>query len=577
MLMKKTALMLLAIMTIASIFQQSQAQDKRDDVASKVRQYAVYPLKYDMESLSEQDRELVTIFIQIANIMDELYWEQCFGLENKAKLESLADLNMYEYAKINYGAWDRMDGNKPFLPNYKNKPEGANFYPANMTKKEFESLKNPLKTSPYTILRRDIKGNLLVIPYSQAYSRQLKEVDMLLDNAINIAENPSLREYLMAKREALQTDDYLNSDIAWMEMKDSQLDFVFGPIENYEDGLYGYKTAYEAFVLVKDKEWSERLKQYTKLLPEMQRMLPCKPEYKKERPGTNSDINVYDVIYYAGDCNAAGKTIAINLPNDEKVQLSHGTRRLQLRNAMQAKFDMIVKPIADLAISKNQQGNIKFNAFFNNVCFHEVAHGLGIKQTITGKGTVREALQNQYSAWEEAKADICGLFLVQKMIENGEIKDITVEDAYVTYVASLIRSVRFGATEAHGIANIMCFNFLNSRKAITLEKDGRYSVNIKEMNSAIAAWAERVLTTEGNGDYKAAQEYAAKNGVVRPELQKVLNKISKANIPVDIRFEQGYQILGLRNPLDRGDKKAKKAIEPKTFEIQSPTLKPKKK
>ena len=577
MLMKKTALMLLAIMTIASIFQQSQAQDKRDDVASKVRQYAVYPLKYDMESLSEQDRELVTIFIQIANIMDELYWEQCFGLENKAKLESLADLNMYEYAKINYGAWDRMDGNKPFLPNYKNKPEGANFYPANMTKKEFENLKNPLKTSPYTILRRDIKGNLIVIPYSQAYSRQLMEVDMLLDKAISIAENPSLREYLMAKREALQTDDYLNSDIAWMDMKDSHLDFVFGPIENYEDGLYGYKTAYEAFVLIKDKEWSERLKHYTELLPEMQRMLPCKPEYKKERPGTNSDINVYDVIYYAGDCNAAGKTIAINLPNDEKVQLSHGTRRLQLRNAMQAKFDMIVKPIADLAISKNQQGNIKFNAFFNNVCFHEVAHGLGIKQTITGKGTVREALQNQYSAWEEAKADICGLFLVQKMIENGEIKDITVEDAYVTYVASLIRSVRFGATEAHGIANIMCFNFLNSKKAITLEKDGRYSVNIKEMNSAIAAWAEHVLTTEGNGDYKAAQEYAAKNGVVRPELQKVLNKISKANIPVDIRFEQGYQILGLRNPLDRGDKKAKKAIVPNTFEIQSPTLKPKKK
>ena len=404
MLMKKTALMLLAIMTIASIFQQSQAQDKRDDVASKVRQYAVYPLKYDMESLSEQDRELVTIFIQIANIMDELYWEQCFGLENKAKLESLADLNMYEYAKINYGAWDRMDGNKPFLPNYKNKPEGANFYPANMTKKEFENLKNPLKTSPYTILRRDIKGNLIVIPYSQAYSRQLMEVDMLLDKAISIAENPSLREYLMAKREALQTDDYLNSDIAWMDMKDSHLDFVFGPIENYEDGLYGYKTAYEAFVLIKDKEWSERLKHYTELLPEMQRMLPCKPEYKKERPGTNSDINVYDVIYYAGDCNAAGKTIAINLPNDEKVQLSHGTRRLQLRNAMQAKFDMIVKPIADLAISKNQQGNIKFNAFFNNVCFHEVAHGLGIKQTITGKGTVREALQNQYSAWEEAKA-----------------------------------------------------------------------------------------------------------------------------------------------------------------------------
>ena len=574
--MKKIAFILFALMTVASALQQAHSQDKRDDIAAKVRQYAEYPLKYDIENLSEQERELVAIFIQIADIMDEIYWEQSFGLENKNKLESLSDLNMYEYARINYGAWDRMDGNKPFLPNYKNKPAGANFYPADMTKKEFESLKNPLKTSPYTILRRDIKGKLMVIPYSQAYNRQLMEVDMLLDKAIAITDDASLKEYLIAKRQSLLNDEFQNSDIAWMEMKDNHLDFVFGPIENYEDGLYGYKTAYEAFVLVKDKEWSERLNHFIAKLPEMQNMLPCKPEYKKEKPGTNSDINVYDVLYYAGDCNAAGKTIAINLPNDEEVQLKYGTRRLQLKNAMQAKFDIIVKPIASKAISKKQQENINFNAFFNNVCFHEVAHGLGVKHTINGKSTVREALQNQYSAWEEAKADICGLFLVQKMIELGEIKDITLKDAYVTYVASLIRSVRFGATEAHGIANIMCFNFLKRKKAISLDNEGRYFVNFDVMKSAIADWADFVLTIEGNGDYKAAQEYAAKNGVVQPELQKILNAISKANIPVDIKFEQGYKILGLRNPLDLGDKKVKKE-NPRTFQLKNPYEKVKQK
>ena len=295
------------------------------------------------------------------------------------------------------------------------------------------------------------------------------------------------------------------------------------------------------------------------MLPELQKNLPCDPKYKQETPGTESDLNVYDVIYYAGDCNAASKTIAINLPNDERVHLEKGTRRLQLKNAMQAKFEKIMMPIANLMICKEQLNNVKFNAFFSNVCYHEVAHGLGIKNTIDGKGSVRQALQNQYSAWEEAKADICGLYIVQSLIESGEIKNITIEDAYVTFLAGILRSVRFGATEAHGIANMMCFNYMQEKGAFSRNKEGKYVVNVNKMRAALEGWAALVIKTEGDGDYNAAKAYATKNGVVRSDLKKDLAAIEKANVPVDIVFEQGIGILGLEKRVDA----SKFRLEPK--------------
>lgn len=516
-----------------------------ESLKEKVSQYAIVPLKYDIESLNEKERELVGIFIEISEIVDDIYWEQVFGRENQSRLRELKDPDMKRLAEIHYGAWDRLNGNEPFLPGYGKKPAGSNFYPADMTKEEFEKLDNPLKNSPYSVLRRSSKGELEVIPYSHAYAKELKRIDFLLEKAIELAEDEDLKRYLDARRHALRTDNYQKSDFIWMDMKKSRLDFVFGPIENYEDGLFGLKTAFEAFVIIKDEEWSERLEHFTKMLPEMQEQLPCDPKYKKEKPGTESDLQVYDVVYYAGECNAGGKTIVFNLPNDEKVQLERGTRRVQLKNAMEAKFDNILNPIAKLMIAPEQIKNVKFDAFFNNVCFHEVAHGLGIKNTIDGKSTVRQALKNQYSAWEEAKADICGLYMVQTLIERGEIKGVKIEDAYVTYMAGLLRSVRFGATEAHGIANIMCFNFMQDKKAFTSTKDGHYMVNINNMRKAIEEWAALILKTEGNGDYKAAAEYAAKNGVVRPELQKDLTAIEKAGIPVDIVFEQGHKVLNI--------------------------------
>lgn len=535
----------MAVAILATGGSTIQAQDKNLEIKKKVEQYAPYTLKYDTKLLTPEESQLVGIFIEIADVMDDIFWEQSFGKENRDKLRAINDPYLRRYAEINYGAWDRLDSEKPFLPGFGPKPAGANFYPADMTKTEFEKLDNPLKTSQYTILRRNDKGQIEVIPYHKAYDRQLRRVDELLGKAIELAKDDGLRKYLETRRKALQTDDYLESDLVWMDMKESRLDFVFGPIENYEDALYGYKTAYEAFVLVKDEKWSNDLARFTKMLPELQKQLPCDPKYKQEVPGTESDLNVYDVIYYAGDCNAGSKTIAINLPNDERVHLEKGTRRLQLKNAMQAKFDKILLPIANLMISKEQVKNVKFDAFFSNVCYHEVAHGLGIKNTITGKGNVRKALQNQYSAWEEAKADICGLYIVQTLIEKGEINDITIEDAYVTYLAGLLRSVRFGATEAHGIANMMCFNYMQEQKAFSRDKEGKYVVNVKNMRSALEGWAALVLKTEGDGDYNAAKAYADKNGKVRADLAKDLKTIENANIPVDIVYKQGHRVLNI--------------------------------
>ena len=515
------------------------------EIEQKVAEYAPFTLKTNLNVLSENERKLIPIFIQIADIMDDLFWEQSFGSENRAALDTISDSALRTFAMIQYGAWDRLDGERTFLPGYGEKPKGANFYPVDMTEEEYARLSSDVRADQYSIIRRNESGSLVSVPYHVAYADRLAVVDSLLGEAIAIADNPGMKRYLEERRLAFRNDNYFASDMAWMDMKDSRLDFVVGPIENYEDQLNGLKTAYEAFILVKDEKWSNDISRFVDLLPELQKQLPCDPKYKTEVPGTESDLNVYDVIYYAGDCNSGSKTIAINLPNDEHVQLIKGARRLQLKNAMNAKFEMILKPIASLMICEEQQDNVKFDAFFSNVCFHEVAHGLGIKNTVTGKGKVRTALGNQYSTWEEAKADICGLFITQNLIERGELKGITAEDAYVTFVAGILRSVRFGVTEAHGIANMMCFNYLQDNGAFTRNNEGKYVINVEKARAAMESWASMIIAIEGEGDLQKATEYARANGIVRDDLQRDLDVIKTAKIPRDIRYNQGLEALGL--------------------------------
>lgn len=544
--MKKLMISLMAISMLAAVGCKHEKTEEKSEIQQKVDEYAEFTLTTDLSVLSEKEKQLLPVLIQIADIMDDLYWDQYFGAQNRANLDTITDPAVKAFAMIQYGAWDRLDEEKPFIPGFGPRPAGCNFYPLDMTAEEYEALADPEKSSQYTVIRRDENGALKVVPYHVEYAEDLAKVDSLMGVAIDLAEDQGLKKYLTERRKALLTDDYYASDLAWMDMKQSKIDFVVGPIENYDDALYGSKTSYESFILVKDEQWSNDLAKFVGMLPQLQSELPCEPQYKPAMKGAESDLNVYDVIYYAGDCNAGSKTIAINLPNDERIHQEKGARRLQLKNAMQAKFETILQPIANLFVCEDQLDNVNFNAFFSNVCFHEVAHGLGIKQTVTdGKG-LREALGNQYSSWEEAKADICGLFLTTKLIEMGEITNCTTEDAYVTFIAGILRSVRFGATEAHGIANMMCFNYLQDNGAFTRNNEGKYVVDVKKAEAAMKSWAALILRVEGEGDYAFAKEYAAKNGKIRPDLQKDLDLIRTNNIPKDIIYNQGLNALGLK-------------------------------
>ena len=357
--------------------------------------------------------------------------------------------------------------------------------------------------------------------YHEEYAEQVNRMCELMQQAADLAEDPGLKNYLLKRIESFRTDDYLPSDLAWMDMKDSRIDFVIGPIESYDDKFQETKTSYEAFILLKDTERSKDLAKFV----------------------ASSDLNVYDVVYYAGDCNAGSKTIAINLPNDERVHAMKGTRRLQLRNSMQAKFDKILLPIGELILAPEDHQHLKFDAFFWNVTFHEVAHGLGIKETINGKGSVDAAMGTEKTSWEEAKADILGLFMVCRLIEKGEITNISVEDAITTYIAGILRSVRFGAASSHGKANMMCFNFMEQQGAFSRNAKGLYQIDFEKSKAAVNAWADLILTTQGNGDVAFATEFRAKNGGITPALQADLDRINAAGIPKDIQFIQGPDVL----------------------------------
>lgn len=543
--MKKLSIFAISFAMLAMVGCKDKKIEEKSEIQQKVDEYAEYTLTTDLSVLSEKEKQLLPIFIQIAEIMDDLYWDQYFGPENRALLDTITDPAVKAFAMLQYGAWDRLGEEKPFIPGWGERPAGCHFYPLDMTAEEYDALQDEEKSSQYTVIRRDENGALKVVPYHVEYADRLAKVDSLMGLAIDLAEDQGLKNYLTERRKALMTDDYYASDLAWMDMKQSKLDFVVGPIENYDDALYGNKTSYEAFILVKDEKWSNDLAKFVGMLPQLQQELPCDPQFKPAMQGAESDLNVYDVIYYAGDCNAGSKTIAINLPNDERIHQTKGARRLQLKNAMRAKFDKILMPISELMICDDQLDNVNFNAFFSNVCFHEVAHGLGIKETVTKHESMRKALGNQYSNWEEAKADICGLFLTTTLIEKGEITNCTKEDAYVTFIAGILRSVRFGATEAHGIANMMCFNYMQDNGAFTRNQDGRYVINVEKAEAAMKSWAALILRVEGEGDVAFAKKYSAENGKVRADLQADLDKIAQNNIPRDITYNQGLKALGL--------------------------------
>ena len=514
--------------------------DPRPDI------YTDFTLTADLSHLTDDQREMIALLIDASVVMDDLYWRQAYGDNYQTWLSTIGVGEARQFAELNYGPWDRLDDDNPFIAGVGAKPLGANFYPADMSKEEFEEAYLPGKNGLYSLIRRDEAGELVLVPFHVAYAAELEHSADILREAADLAESAEFATYLKLRAAALISDNYQLSDLNWMDMKDNQIDLVIGAIESYEDRLFGYRAAYESYVLIKDMEWSDRLSRYAAFLPQLQEGLPVPQEYKWESPGTDSDLNAYDVVYYAGHSNAGSKTIAINLPNDEEVQLAKGTRRLQLKNAMQAKFDKILDPIAGVLVDDSQRRHVTFDAFFANTMFHEVAHGLGIKNTIDGTSTVSNALLDVSSSMEEGKADVLGLYMITELNKDGELGDVDIMDYYVTFMAGIFRSTRFGASSAHGKANMVRFNFFMEHGAFVRDAEtGKYQVDFDAMQNAVMELSRLLLILQGDGDYEGAAELTNTKGVIGTQLQADLDRLTEANIPVDITFNQGTGELGL--------------------------------
>jgi hypothetical protein len=535
---------LLCILLIAAC-NIGPAEDSDNEMVEGLSTYIPVKLTTDLSQLTNSEKAMLPHLFAAADVMNEIFWIQAYG-DKEQLLNSISNPDLRNFAEVNYGPWDRLDDDKPFLDNVEIKPLGSNIYPADITKDEFEELGLKDEKGQYSMVRRDEAGKLYTIPYTEFFRPQLEKASGHLMQAAEICEDTELKNYLELRAAALLSNTYDDSDIAWINMKSNTLDIIIGPTEHYEDKLYNYRTAYEAYILVKDKSWSKKLEKYASYLPELQANLPVDALYKQETPNSDAaQLNAYDVIFYAGDCNAGSKTIAVNLPNDEAIQLKYGTRRSQLKNAMKAKYDYILLPISDVLIAKEQRKHITFNAFFSNTMFHEVAHGLGIKNTVNGKGMVREALGEEFSALEEGKADILGLYMVTQLKEQGVLEEGELMDYYVTFLAGIFRSVRFGASSAHGKANMLRFNYFNQQEAFTRDKNGMYSVNMEKMKEAIAGLSSKILKLQGDGNKDGVLALMKKDGTVSAALQKDLDRLTTADIPVDVVFEQGADVLGL--------------------------------
>ena len=516
-----------------------------EQLTLKAHEFTPFTLSTDLSVLTPAEQKMIPLLLEAAALMDDIFWKQAYGDKNEL-ISKTTDADLLKFLHINYGPWERLNNNTPFVTGYGEKPKGARFYPEDMTREEFENWNEPSKTDLYTLIRRNKAGKLEAIPYHVAYKEEVTKASGLIKQAAGLAEDEGLKNYLLKRADALLTDQYFESDMAWMDMKNNTIEFIVGPIENYEDQLFGYKAAHESFILIKDKEWSQRLEKYAALLPGLQKNLPVEQAYKNETPGFDSDMNVYDAIFYAGDCNAGSKTIAINLPNDEAVQQQKGSRKLQLKNSMQAKFDKILLPIADLLIAEDQRKHVRFEAFFENTMFHEVAHGLGLGRTVDQSATVREALRDVYTSIEESKADILGLWCIYQLTQQGEFEDKDLMDNFVTFMAGIFRSVRFGAASAHGKANMIRFYYFQDKGAFERDpQTGTYRVDFEKMKQAMLDLTDMILVIQGDGDYDKASQLVKEKGFIREELQSDLDRISAAHIPRDIVFEQGKSVLGL--------------------------------
>lgn len=546
-------LIIISLILFSFVFVQCSKKDKKEELKSQTKiekllaNYADVKLETDLSILSENQKKMLPLLFEAAQLIDELYWAQTCAKKDEIK-KTITDEKVMKYFKINYGPWDRLNGMEPFVEGVSERFDGANFYPTNMSYQEFDEFSDLEKYNSYTLIRRNELGSLQTVPYHQAYQEKLVKIADLMKKAAILSEDEGFKKYLELRAEALLTDNYYESDIVWMKMKENLIDFIVGPIEDLEDRLYYTKASYQSMILVKDKQSSKDMDKYSLLLPYLQQNLPVDAKYKTEIPGKLSDIMVYDVINCSGYWNTGSKKIAITLPLDGQVQLKVGSRKLQFKNVMQAKFEKILMPISELLIAEDQLKHVKSKAFFENTMFYEVGSALGIKNTVNGKGAVSDALKEQNNVLGECKNDILSLFFVTKLYEMGEMSSGDLMDNYVTYMADVFRSVRFGISNDQGVANMIRFYYFEELGAFTRDKkSGKYRIDFDKTKEAMLKFSEEILVIQGDGNYDAAKKLVDEKGFIRDELLNDLYKIQRKRIPKDVVFIQGIDEAGLIN------------------------------
>ena len=523
---------LLVALSLIMVFSCAKEENT---VGRLVENYALVTIPApDLTGITDNGKEVLKLYRKAADEVDKIYWQQSLP-EGESFLGSIADPSEKLYASINYGPWDRIDG-KPFLKGYSDKPAGAGFYPTDMTPEEYEAFADPLKNSPYTLITRD-GGSLKSVWYHDAYAGNISKIEEYLNRAADVTIKESVRNYLLQMIQGLKTDDYYDSYKAWLEMNDSKMDLVIGPIEAVDDALYGTKASYGAYVLLKNLKRTEELDALSARMPELQKMLPGDPAYHDFTPGEKSDIFSCNVLYCSGYTNAGFKVIGINFPYDAKIQKELGTRTIIFDNIIREKFNHTVFPVGKALLEDVYQPHVDASAFYWLIVFREIAKGLGVKETINGKGTVAAALGNEALVMEKAKSNVLGTWLCAQEAEAYNISAIfQKEDVLATFVANTIRSTRFGAADPTGIANILVYNYLLSNKAIIWNPSGRYSIDYDKTWAVLETLGAEILRIQANGDIDAARECITKYGVAGLESQSDKRVLEKANIPVDIRF-----------------------------------------
>jgi peptidase M49-like protein len=526
-----------------------QAQESSTPALAQLRtmtaRFAPVDLTADAGSLPANERQTLAKLVEAARIMDTLFLRQVWEGNETMLLDLIQDTTELGRARLHYflinkGPWSRLDENAAFIPGAPKKPEQANFYPAGASKADVDAwiadLPGPQRTFAtgfFTTIRKNPEGKFVAVPYSFEYQGELARAAALLREAAALTRQPTLRTFLEKRAQAFLTNDYYDSDVAWMEL-DASIEPTIGPYEVYEDEWFNYKAAFEAFITVRDEAETNKLTRFGSELQEIENNLPIDPKYRNPKLGAMAPIRVVNTVFSAGDGNRGVQTAAFNLPNDERIVEAKGTKRVMLKNNQDAKFKMVLAPISKVALAQKDQGNVDFEAFFTHILMHELMHGLGPHNIVAGERptTVRQELKETYSTIEEAKADVSGLFALQFLVDHGKLDRKFEQTMYTTYLASIFRSIRFGLNEAHGRGVAIILNYFLDHGGVTVASDGTFAVNPAQIKQNVIDLTRDIMTLEATGAYVDAKVMLEKMAVARPPVQRVLDRL--AGVPVDI-------------------------------------------